>query len=443
VNPIAGVILAFCLGCVFMRSRKIAVYGLLIGTLFITQDSALIIGGQTFFATRILTLAGMVRVLLRKEYSFRSRNKGDRIIFWLYGYSTLILLLRSDGPAAYRVAKFLDAFSGYIVFRGLIKDLDDVKSMLLGVAIMMVPYAGMVGVEFLTHKSPFTYLGGQAHGWIRGDRVRCFGSFRHPSIMGSLGVTFFPMFFALLWDIRARSVALVGLIACLATVVFSNSGGPLSSFMVGVVGWSLWLIRTRMQLFRRCMLALVLLLALIMKAPIWYLIAKLSSVTGGTGWHRSYLIDIAMRQIDKWGLFGMSLEQTRYWFAYRLAATGTADITNQFISFGLSAGVAALILFVYYFVWAFSECGKAGWRLRLENEGAPTLDERLIWGFAVMITVHMFNLLGITYFDQFYVIWFLQLAALNVAVNSVLTSKSEPDLSEKAGESLRAAAYLA
>ena len=42
------------------------------------------------------------------------------------------------------------------------------------------------------------------------------------------------------------------------------------------------------------------------KVAPWYLIAKISDVMGGTGWHRSYLIDQFLGHFTQWCLIGTS-----------------------------------------------------------------------------------------------------------------------------------------
>jgi hypothetical protein len=89
-----------------------------------------------------------------------------------------------------------------------------------------------------------------------------------------------------------------------------------------------------------------------------------------------------------------------------------ADITNQFISFGLNAGVGAVGLLILLLVLAYSALGRALGSVRSHfHESSDT--EYLLWGLGVMLAVHIINWFGITYFDQFYVIWFMQLAMIS------------------------------
>lgn len=120
----------------------------------------------------------------------------------------------------------------------------------------------------------------------------------------------------------------------------------------------------------------------------------------------------------------MPLIETRNWFAYYLKATGGADITNQFIVFGVAAGIGAIFLAIYLFAGAFSELGKTMKSLR-KNHASTVVEERLLWSFGVVLGVHLINWLGISYFDQFLLIWCLHLAAIAALVQSVRAKASD------------------
>jgi hypothetical protein len=195
-----------------------------------------------------------------------------------------------------------------------------------------------------------------------------------------------------------------------AIVAFSHSGGPTSVLAVAVAGWLLWPMRQKMKLFRRCFGALILLLALVMKAPVWYLLAKMSAITGGTGWHRSYLLEVSFNHLDQWWLAGMRVTNTAGWFPYNLISTEGTDFTNQYLVFGMEAGLLAIALFIYLIYCAFSRVGRALVWVRQAPEVQG--DEALLWALGVTLAAHVSNWLGISYFDQFNVLWLLQLAAL-------------------------------
>jgi hypothetical protein len=432
MNPVGALILAALMVVVLLAPRRWALLGMMAGVLYLTEGVAVQIGGFNMYATRFLELAGFVRVMSRREFSFSRLNKIDRIFLLFYIYSTVVFMLRSSEDLSYQVGVAVDAFLCYFTFRGLIGEMEDFRWFLRAFAILLLPYVGFVAWDSFTHYNIFTSMGGIEYGdWTREGRLRCQGSFRHPSLMGTLGACFLPLFIGVAFAARDRARAMLGILLCVAIVVFSNSGGPLSTAAMGIVGWLFWRVRTKMQLLRRGIAGSLLLLALVMKAPIWYLLARISAFSGGDGWHRSYLIDMAWQHLGKWWLAGMPIEGTGDWFPYDLGTTGQADITNQFIAYGLASGLVAMILFIVVLVRAFSYLGKALNAIRNSSPDGSE-EEFLFWGLGVMLLTHIVNWLGITYFDQISLVWFLQLAAIsNLSEQCLRTSEEAAKLTHK------------
>jgi hypothetical protein len=310
------------------------------------------------------------------------------------------------------------------MFRGFLHDAEEFKWFLRTVLLLLIPYAGLLLVETFAHHNVFSSMGGiDFGGWLREGRQRCQGSFRHPSLLGTLGASFLPLYIGLASSKLNRTFAVIGIGVCLLIVWASNSGGPASCVGVAVLGWLLWRFRMHMKLFRRAVAGMLILLALVMKAPIWYLIARVSSITGGGGYHRSYLIDAAYHSLSQWWLFGMDIKKTQDWFPYTLVTTGAADITNVFIAAGLAAGIVGIFLLIRLLVNAYVSLGSALAVARL-SPGDDGSSEYLLWGLGVMLAVHIFNWLGITYFDQTYAIWFLQLAAISTLTEAISSGSS-------------------
>lgn len=203
-----------------------------------------------------------------------------------------------------------------------------------------------------------------------------------------------------------------GISLCLGIVFLSNSGGPLSGAAMGVVAWLFWIARTKMFIVRRIFAGAFVLLALVMKAPIWYLPARVSLLSGGGGWHRSYLLDVAFQNLGLWWFAGMDIDETKDWFVYALEATGAADITNNYLAFGFKAGVLAVVLFIVLLIRAFRALGQ-GLAVVRHTVPARRDTEYLLWGLGCALLVHIVTWFGITYFDQIYVVWFMHLAAMS------------------------------
>lgn len=393
--------------------------------LYLTQLQQLSVAGLNIYSVRFLELAGFLRVMMRHEFSFSTINRLDKTLIVLYVFTAVVYCLRTTEDCAYIIGSSVDAFLCYFTFRGLVRGAEDFFLFLRDFLLLLAPYAALVMVECVTHHNAFSFIGGGMYDWTRGDRFRCVGSFRNPDLLGTLGATFAPLYVAMICANRERKLAIAGLVLCLWIVWASNSGGPMCTVGITFIGWALWRMRTRMQLFRRGLACGLILLAIVMKAPIWYLLSRISEITGGDGYHRALLIDVSVQHLSKWWLAGMPILDTSDWFAYSLS-TG-ADICNTFISFGLNAGLGAMILLILLLVRAFSAVGNA---LDSIDSGfaEPTAMEFLLWGFGAMLAGHIANWLGITYFDQSYVMWFMQLAAVSSVTASCLQNATEQSL---------------
>ena len=426
MNLLGVSILVVLLAVVLCASRRIALLAMLAGVLYLTQEQQVDVLGFNLYAYRFLNLAGFIRVLSRREFSFRGLTGIDRALLWLYGYATVVFLLRSVTGQGYQVGLAVNAFLCYFTFRGLIADIDDCRWFLRAFLLLLAPFALLVMVESLTGHNLFTVLGGIAGEakWMRHGRPRCFGSFRQPDTLGMFAASFLPLYVGMICIARERWRAILGVVLCLAIVQASNSGGPVSAAAVGLVGWLFWRVRTTMRKVRWGLVLMLTAMALTMKAPIWYIFDRASSITGGDGWHRSYLIDVFYQHLGRWWLAGMPNTETSGWMPYDLATAGGADITNQYLCFGMAAGLGAIGLFILLLKRAYSALGLA---MSLLRSASATTDEGefLLWGLGAVLTVHIINWFGIAYFDQMYVIWFMQLAAVSSLSNQIVMAAYE------------------
>lgn len=410
MNSISAVILFFLMSVVFLAPRKWAILGMAAGALYLTEYSSINVIGFNMFSARFLEIVGFIRIVARREYTFTHLIDIDRIFLAFYSYTTIVFLLRSNESQAYMIGMFVDATLCYFIFRGLIANIEEFRWFLRAFVILLAPYVLLLCMERLTEYNLFSTLSGTfiAEGY-RAGKVRCTGSFRHPSLLGTLGGSFLPIYIGFGLGVKDRNWGIIGIILCLAIVFFSNSGGPLTAAAIGVAGWLLWPVRLKMYVVRRSILGLLIIVSMFMNAPIWYLAAKFSDITGGSGWHRAHLMEMASNTFGKWWLAGMPIKETAHWFPYG-GELGT-DITNQYVSFGLSAGILATILFTSLLVKCYKKVGRA---MKAIHTGFSKTTEisLLLWGLGVMLTVHVENWFGITYFDQTSLLWFLQLAAI-------------------------------
>jgi hypothetical protein len=401
-------IVALLMCLIIVGSRRLAALTILGAALYLTHGVYLDMAGLRIYGIRMIEVAAIARVIVRGEIPLGSMTTVDRAIVVLYLYSTIVFVLRSSSGYAYAVGMMVDVLATYIAFRSLVKNAEDATVVLRRFATLLLPYTVLVGIESLTRSNPFSAIGGLTFA-ERGERLRCMGSFRHPSLLGTIGASFLPLYLALLKAGVDKARMRVACSCCLAIVFFANSGGPVSALAAGLLAWLAWPLRGSMRLVRRTLALTLIGLALVMKAPIWYLPAKISNLTGGDGWHRSYLIETAINRVSQWWLMGMDISDTAEWFDYTLAATGSADITNQYLLFGINAGFVAIVLFAALIVAVFNGVGRL-----MEHAELKAADRYLAWALGCTAVVHISTWMGITYnFDQTYVFWAFSVALVS------------------------------
>ena len=138
---------------------------------------------------------------------------------------------------------------------------------------------------------------------------------------------------------------------------------------------------------------------MVMEAPVWHLISRISAVGGSTGWFRYKLIDSAITHFSEWAVLGT--RSTGHWF------WGAQDVTNQFILEGVRGGFATLALFVATIAYAFRDVGSI-WRIHTHNHFRLVLS----WAFGASLFVHCVNYIGVSYFGQIHILWYLLLAMI-------------------------------
>jgi hypothetical protein len=290
-------------------------------------------------------------------------------------------------------------------------------------AVLMLVIAICMSVEYTTGRNPFFVFGGVSTVMeMRGDHVRCMGPFRSSNLGGMFPATLFPLMVGLWFqDAGRKRTALIGIIACLAGTFFSNSSGPLLCLGVGFIGLLLWRMRDRMTLFRKGIVATLIVLQIVMKVPVWWVIAKFSDLVGGGGWHRAFIIDVCLRNLNTWWLIGYS--HTITWAPdYQALAIDpeNLDITNHYVAQAITGGIWMLGLFLAILTMGFKMVGRA-----VDDSENGLFNPIFLWSFGVCLATHCAAFFSVSYFDQIQLYWFWCLAALSCLWASDLTTNPE------------------
>jgi hypothetical protein len=425
MNAVSASILIVLLLAVCFAPRRWAVLAVMAGVFFLTQGHAIEAAGLRVYPIRLLVVFAFARVIVRRELFFSQLNRIDLTLLLLYNYAAVVWILRSSEIAAEQFGAAIDPTLCYLAFRGLIGSLGDLRWMLKAFVVLLLPFTALIYTERLRGENAFLIVGGYPELYFRDGVVRAMGPFRHAILMGSVAASFLSLYIALALAEKRRVAVALGAVLCLSLVVFSNSGGPLTSAAAVFLGWSLWPLRTRMNVVRWAAVAVLLLGLVFMEAPIWYLPFKISSVVGGGGYHRSLLMERAWQHLDEWWLVGMDVVDTGAWMPYVLDAVGGgADVTSQFLVFGIRGGLLPVCLILGVLWLAFASIGKLSASARASKD-QTTADQLLLWGLGVSLFVHAVSWLGTSYFDQSWVVWLMHLAAVSGAVQAAACAAPE------------------
>lgn len=413
MNWVGAVIIFLMSGMILLLPRRHVLFPLMVVCCFMTFGQELVIAQTHWNGLRIIVLFGWIRLVVRGEIlRFRLNAVDWTLILWII-VSTIAYTVVRETTAAFinRLGVAFDNLGLYFFFRMTVRNLDEIEHAIGVIALIIAPLAAAMLLEASTGENPFAYLGGVREStWIREGRLRCQGPFKHPILAGTFGAALIPLFMGYwLGGAKKKTRAVIGFLSGAAITLTSGSTGPLLTFATGVCGLCLWPLRNRMAAIRWGILGLIIALHVFMSDPVWYLPAKLGGALGGTGWHRSFLIDQAIHYFGEWWLVGT--KQTQDFIAYTLAAyPDQVDITNQYINEGFKGGFLAMLLFMAGIVLCYIRVGRV---VRLQ-ENQPYRVQILFWSMGVALTAHVVSFMGVSYFDQNIVPWFLLLAMISV-----------------------------
>lgn len=387
--------------------RRLASIPLLVGALYMTRDQILMVGPAHFTVVQILITAGIIRILLKRELIAGGINRLDQfLILWAIWYFGSSAFHTSDAWL-FRAGVLWTDLGGYFLFRVFIQDDEDVKYIFKVLCITLVPVASFMLLEKLNGKNYLAALQGVSDfAEFRNGHFRAQGPYAHAILAGTVGAGCLPMALYL-WKSH-RKLSLLGLLGAGGIVFAATSSGPIMMVIFTIFGLLLWNIRNYVRTIRWLALITLILLDMVMKAPVYFLMARIDISGGSTGWHRAQLIHSSIEHLHEWWLTGTDF--TRHWMPTGIHAnTRHTDITNHFLGMGVSGGLPLIFLFIVVLVVAFNVVGKV---LR-ENENASIGYYYLIWTLGAILFGYAWIFLSISLFDQSVVFFHLVLACIS------------------------------
>ena len=411
-------IVIMSLSVLFLK-KKYALLPLMLTVCFMTYGQAVVLFNANFTVIRVLIFFYLARIIIKSETKGFVVNNIDKAIFWWAIASIILFTISGNSFQAFfnRLGFGYNVFGLYIIFRVMINNVDDLTTIIKAFAIILVPLSFEMILEFFTGRNVFGILGGVhiENTWTRGGHFRAQGPFRHPILAGVFGASIVPLFISLFFNKYCNKLLpIIGILAATTIIFSSASGTPIIFFLCSIIGLMTWKFRKSMRKIRWLLLLLIICLGLVMKAPIYYLIPKVTGVLGGTSWHRANLMEKAFENIGEWWLVGT--KYTAHWMPYAHGVfTDMADITNEYLGQGITGGLLTLFLFIYILIICFKGIGKS----MKEMEFGDLYYKILIWSIGCVLFAHCVTFLSVTYFDQTIVIWYFLIATIaNISINT-------------------------
>ena len=139
---------------------------------------------------------------------------------------------------------------------------------------------------------------------IREGKLRSQGAFDVYIDAGEFGAVLVPLL-AWLWsDKKSRVAALLGIDRGSHHDSRCNSSTPLLALAAALLGYVSGLSAARCDVFRWALVFALVGLHLVMKGPVWALIARIDLTGSSSGYHRYYLVDNFIRHFSDWWLLG-------------------------------------------------------------------------------------------------------------------------------------------
>ncbi|WP_442496786.1 hypothetical protein [Methylobacter sp. sgz302048] len=425
MNSITIVFLVINTVALLALPKRWAALPFLVGACYFPLGQGIELGPFNFPALRVLVIIGLVRVIIRGERIAGRLNSLDALMLLWAAWALISPVFHKDvmGVLVNRLGLVYNSCGIYFFLRVFCQSLDDVVKLVRITAILLIPLSAEMLYEHFRGHNLFSMLSEEIPEMssVRNGRVRAQGPFAHSILAGTIGAVCLPLM-AGLWQ-QHRKTSLAGIMTCCLIVFASSSSGPIMSAFFSIGALFMWHWRDKMRLLRWLSVLAYIALDLVMKAPAYYLIARIDLAGGSTSWHRAVVIEAAINHFSEWWFAGTDV--TRHWLAYGVEwSKDHIDITNHYILMGVYGGLPLMLLFMAILGKGFSFVGQG---LQQANHLPQDSSPFMVWAFGASLFAHAATLTSVSYFDQTFVFFYITLAI----ISSRATRMTESPVSQK------------
>jgi len=411
IHPLVAMYLLIAIVMIFVLPRGKAITPFLLAFFTIPIGQVLVLGGIHFTALRILILAGLARRAIFRRSSSESEGKYPgrfngvdwAVILWTVSAAIIFCLEFTETPAFIKsMGDLLDNLGGYLVVRFLIPDGEAMRRTFKTLAAICAILGICMINEQISHINVFGLVGGISSAvTVRAGQIRSAGTLGC-LYAGVFAGVWIPLFLWLWADGKSRMVACVGLAGATAMVITSNSSTSWLALMGSLIGLAFWRLRKRMRVIRWGLVLGLVALHLVMKAPVWALIARIDLTGSSSGQQRFGLLDMTIRHFSDWWLLGTPEYVNWGWDSW--------DLCNQFVAVALTGGLLTLIFYIAIFKRSFGAIGTA--RKLVDGDRGQ---EWLLWCLGSSLFANVVAHFGINYMAQLIMGFFPLVACISVA----------------------------
>ena len=416
LHPLVAVAVAVAVLLMMCLPRRHVIVPLLVALFTIPLGQVVLVAGVHLTVPRILIMAGLLRCIVSGEIRSAGllvghRNSIDRIFtLWALVFFAIFTFQGMNAQSIIKgVGTLIDSLGGYILLRVLIRDRGDVRRGVKVLGWIAVIIGGCMLNEQLSGTNIFRNVGGLPPLAVRAGSIRSQGAFEVYITAGVFGATVIPLLVWLWSETKSKMAVLVAMIGGTTMAFTSHSSTPLLAYGAGILGLCFWPLRRSMRAVRWLLGLTLLGMHLVMKAPVWALVARMDVTGSSSGYHRYMLVDSFLRHFGDWWLLGTTNNGAWGWDMW--------DSSNQYVEYGLNGGLATLAAFLGLFYRGYAEIGTA--RKLMQNNRQEAW---LLWCLGAALLAHLAAYFGIAYFDQMQFSWYTLLAMISATVGGAWRS---------------------
>lgn len=403
IHPVGVLSLCLLSALAVLLPRRWAALPVILLLCFIPAGQRLVIATVDFTFIRLLMMVVWFRLFIRREMRPIVWNHLDRamIVWAIVSVGTGTLLGWTLSIFVNRLGTAVDTMMVYFFFRMLIRSHRDLVSMATQFLFSSFAVALFFFIENRTMRNLFSMFGGvPAITDIRDGRLRCQGAFAHAILAGCFWACLIPLYAIRAFVGKGWMLTGAGAVAAVAIIGMCASSTPVMALGFGMMGAAAFLIRGSLRWLRWLILLwLCVLHFIMMKQPVWHLLARIDVVGGSTGWHRYHLVDKFFVYFEEWWQVGTLA--TGHW------GPGLHDITNQYVAEGVYGGIFRLAAFTIVILLAFTGVSRS---MRLPEAGKVYWLST--WALGTALFMHCMNFIAVSYFEQIVVEWNMLLAII-------------------------------